>query len=229
MSSADIHNLREPTSRLRPEETTFPRGPEPMRTEFAASTFLGEAMGGLAAIVLAIIGLAGTIPATLAAITAIVLGAALLARGSSVAARFSRLFGDREFAIGGEFFGGAAIIVLGVLSLLGMVPTVLLPVSAIVLGAVMLLSSGTMARLHAMTREQATVTTEMGRRSFGGFFSAANSADALVGAAAVVLGIVGLVHALPVTLTLVAFLVAGAGVAAAGSACAGRMGSWFGV
>jgi hypothetical protein len=131
------------TNRVSPSFTE--RGREEEKSaEVVAGGSMGEAVAGIAAVVLAIVGLAGLYPVYLTAIASIVLGVALLLQGGAVAARFSQLLAEaagtrltnRELGGGmsAEFLAGAAGVVLGILALLRVFPEVLLPVAAIVFG-----------------------------------------------------------------------------------------------
>jgi hypothetical protein len=215
------------------------------RSEIAAGVSVGEVLGGLSVVVLAILGLAGIYPLWLAAIAAIVLGASLLCAGGEMMARFSRLLqasagGHHEIEMSGtsaEFLGGAAGIVLGILALIGFaapVPWTLLAVAAIVFGATLLLGAGALARLnsaawasrfaaHDATRHDVTrqVASEM--------VSASSGASLLVGLAAIVLGILALTNVVPITLTLIAFLCLGAAVVMNGTAVSSKMLSFMGI
>ena len=120
----------------------------------AAKTFAGtaimESLGALATIAVAIVGLTGTLPATMAAIAVIVLGAAVWIEGGGFAASY-RTEVSRQGAeawtlqqsegLCAEFLGGLSGIVLGVLALLGVAPITLLSIAALVFGATFLLSS----------------------------------------------------------------------------------------
>jgi hypothetical protein len=99
-----------------------------------------EALCGAAVVVLAIIGLAGTFPGYLASIATIAFGVALLAQGSALAARHTRLLHEalpHEWetraelggGMGAEFLAGGAGVVLGILGLLGIGTAVLVPPS----------------------------------------------------------------------------------------------------
>jgi hypothetical protein len=119
-----------------------------------------EAVDGLAVVVLAILGLAGVVPLYMAFIATIVLGVALLFEGWALASRYSKLLSEiggsflTATELGGgitaEFLAGAAGVALGILSILGVVPMVLLPAVIIVYGAALLLSSGATARLNSL-------------------------------------------------------------------------------
>ena len=101
-----------------------------------------ELVAGGAAIVLAIVGLTGTLSFLMTAIATIAIGGALFAHGATVAARWNdtvrRLAGGEgqrvEVAsgVGSEVLGGAAGIALGILALANVAPLVLTPIAAIV-------------------------------------------------------------------------------------------------
>ncbi len=238
MSTVDANNLRGQSTLPAPgtltPETPLETTREPVRRpEVAGAGFGMEAIGGMAVVVIAIIGLAGVVPIYLSAISSIVLGAALLFEGFSLFSRLSRLVnepgGDRFGGLeprggtGAGFLASCAGIVLGVLSLLGIFPAVLLPVSAIVFGAGLILSSGTVARLNSFLVERGFADNNLSRRMADECVSAAAGGQVLVGVAAVVMGIVGVCGVYPVTLSLVAFLVLGAGVLFTGSAVSAKL------
>jgi hypothetical protein len=128
-------------------------GSEVLHTQFEAQPYkrliaggsMIEAVGGVGALALAILGLAGILPLEFAAIAVICVGAALVFEGGAIGTRFSRLLsatgsgrlGAAELGGGmtAEFLGGAAGLVLGLLALLGVATGILIPVAAIVLGA----------------------------------------------------------------------------------------------
>jgi len=193
-----------------------------------------EALGGIVAIVLAVIGLAGIFPLPLAAISIIALGVAFLSEGSAIAARYSELLekigggwgGSVELARGvtTEFIGGVAGVVLGVLTLLGMAPMTLIAVALIVFGGTLLMSSAGTGRLGQMKVLDGEAAAQNGQ-----FFhiaaSAAPGGQILLGLSAVVLGIHALVMIgnIPMTLLLVGILCVGASLVFSGSAVAGRV------
>jgi hypothetical protein len=107
-----------------------------------------EAVAGGAALVLAILGLAGLLPMVLASIAVIAAGAAFLFQGAAVAARHRRLAleaggGEAEIETGmsTEIAGGLAGIALGILALIGIETVALLAISAIVFGGTLLFGS----------------------------------------------------------------------------------------
>ena len=202
----------------------------PFTAEMTAGGSIGEAIGGGGAIVLAILGLAGVLPGTLMAIAAIAVGGGLLFEGGAIASRISRLMeqseGETEMAeIGGgisaEFVAGGAGVVLGILSLLGLAPMALMPITAIVLGAAVVFGSGLNASLRSMAVSHAG---PKGRYIANEAIAGATTVQVLVGLSAVVLGILSLVGVgYTVTLTLIAFLALGSSILLSGTAIAGKM------
>lgn len=181
----------------------------------AVETFLG-----LTAIVLSILALAGLLAGPLASIAVIATGAALLFEGASVARSASAVEEESEHklimeGVGADSVAGIAAVALGVLSLIGLDPRVLLPVAAIVLGAGMLIASGVMS----VERERGHHVGEHMRAT------AAAGVRTLVGGGAVVLGIIGLVGQSPIELTLIAMLSIGAGLLLSGATFGARVAS----
>ena len=95
MASVETRDFRDQTTRPREGDSL---AMQPREEERSAEVVTGgsmiEAVGGIATVVLAIVGLAGLVPIYLAAIAAIVLGAALLLQGIAIAARFSDLLAE---------------------------------------------------------------------------------------------------------------------------------------
>lgn len=112
-----------------------------------------ELFAAAIAIVLAIVGLAGNLPLQVAGIATIAVGLALLAQGSTLAARWQeahRIAGRERLdrlGMSTEVFGGFAAIVLGILALLGVASETLLAIAAIVLGVALLLGGGAQPEL----------------------------------------------------------------------------------
>ncbi|HEX5400610.1 MAG TPA: hypothetical protein VFY06_16305 [Verrucomicrobiae bacterium] len=200
--------------------------------KIVAGGALFEGIGSAAAIVLTILGLAKLLPADLTAVAVIGIGISLLFEGGTVGARFSRLLANTSgntanySNLGGgltaEFMAGATGIVLGLLSLLGVAPTVLPPVAVMVFGGAMLLGSGAAARLSYLeiTSSQPQAGVEQVAHEA---VSATVGAQVLTGMAAVILGILALVGISPVILTLVALLCLGTAVLINGSAISSRI------
>lgn len=162
-------------------QTVHASAADPMVKRMAGG-LVGETIGAVAVIALAIAGLAGAWAANLAAIATIVLGAAILLRGG--------VFSGVEMATQGgewattEFVGGLTGVILGILALLSIAPPILLSAAVIVFGATVLFG-------HLLAEG------EFGSRT-------------LVGLGAVVLGILAVVGLSQLTLVLVALLSLGA-------------------
>jgi hypothetical protein len=197
--------------------------------KFEAAAFSVEGVTGAAAVVLAILALAGVYPVYLAPIATIAIGAAVLIKGGAVTARSPYLRDEAgEFTMpvdvnGGmstELAAGAAGIALGVLALIGIAPAVLLMVAVIVFGGALLMGGGETFRLAQFGQRYfvAEETTRIAAESAGG-------AETLIGLAAIVLGILALTGVQPTTLTLVGLLIIGIAQLACGLALGARMAS----
>jgi hypothetical protein len=199
-------------------ETFVARPQEGSRTAATELRFgsVGESVGAAAAVVLAILGLIGLLPLTLDSIAAIVLGVAMLLGGAAISRQYSRMappssvgHARREVAsaLGLQALAGVAGIVLGVLALLGVRALELLSITALIFGGALLVAGGGLARLARSARslrgEPAAASEVEAMYSVGG-------GEAVIGAAAVVLGIIALTHPAPIALTLVAMLCVGA-------------------
>jgi hypothetical protein len=187
-----------------------------------------ETLAGLAAIVLAVIGFS-FLPFYMASIATIAIGIALFAQGASIMARWRhalhRLEGakfDRQELVGGlstEVFGGLVGVVLGVLALVGIKPLVMLPVASIVFGGALLLGGAAQPDLVYLAPERnprvARVTYNAIQTSGGVMI--------LVGIAAAVLGILGVLNVGPIlTLSLAALMAIGSALVFAGGALTAR-------
>ena len=188
-------------------------------TQLAAGGSIGEAICGIAVVVLAIIGLSNHDWTALASIGTIVAGAALI-MAASAGMRAAATNGSTEVegAMSAEVLGGAAGIVLGILAIVGIMPNLLNTVALIVFGGALILGCLTTSRAPASG-------PELGRYMPTHAAMAAAGSQALIGLAVGILGIVGLVgnpdHA--VTIDLVGLLVVGAGVLITGSAVSARL------
>jgi hypothetical protein len=183
-----------------------------------------ELFSAAIAAVLAIVGLAGYLPLYVAAIATIAVGFALLAQGSTIAARWRealRIAGrERIDRIGmsTEMFGGLAGVVLGVLALLGVVSLTLLPVAAVVLGVALLLGGPTqpdLAEDPPSAPQRFHVTRDIVRASSG--------VMVMGGLSAVVLGVIALAVDGPVVaLALTALLCIAAALMLSGGSLLAR-------
>lgn len=194
---------------------------------FAAESSAVEAIGGAAAVVLGILGLAQVSPMYLAAIATIVVGVALWFEGAAIVARYSRIVAAEARSgtlveapttsgMSAEFLGGAAGTVLGILALLGVASAVLTSIAVIVYGAALLFGSGAQARMSTVTLDAfgASPANQVVREAA----AASSGAQLLVGIGASVLGILALVGFRPEILILAALLTVGASLALSGAA-----------
>jgi hypothetical protein len=216
------------------QSTLTPPEPDPDRERSMQVVTAGsivEGIGGLTAVVLAILGLGGMRPLHLIPIGVIAVGAALLFGGGALAARYSKFVAyvsDRteaaEFGggVGSEFLVGASGLVLGVLALLGISPIVLSAVAVIGFGAGLLLSTGATSAVNAIS-DVPPMRYDRRVRYAREAVQGAVGVQALVGIASAILGILALLAISPVTLLLVALLSLGGGVLIAASAVSNRM------
>lgn len=199
-----------------------------------ATGSLVEAAGGIAVIVLSIIALSRTGgSATLPSIAVIILGAALLAEGGTIATEFSRLLAmvtggamnavDLGGGIATEIFVGASVLVLGVLALIGISPMTLISVAVIATGGMMLLTAGGVHRMNHI-RVQTGGTPEIAQSLILAAGSGAAAFQILAAIAAIVLGILALTSAaVTMAFTLVGLLVLGAAIVLSGTALTGSL------
>jgi hypothetical protein len=198
----------------------------------AAYGGLIDAIGGIAAAVLAILGLTGFDPEGMAGIATIVLGAAFLIQAGAILSEYTRIVyqsgvtsAPRELA-GGDglaamFMVGAGGIVLGVLALLAIASETLPAVAVIAYGSALVLSSSSVRQLYVL-RGEALLTARSGHELLAGQMASGSAGvQLLTGLATVVLGILALAGHSPRTLTLSALLVLGITVLLTGSALSG--------
>ena len=211
-----------------------------MSTTYSSSTVSAEAatyggfadaLGGIATIVLAIIGLSGVRPDVLVSISTIVFGAALLIQGGAMLSEFAQTEATPETnVVGGGglsalFLVGVAGIVLGVLALLGIHAPILTAVAAIAFGGALLISSSAVWQLltsrSVAMRFQArppmlrVIASEVAAGSVG--------VQAMTGLAVIVLGILAVCGIYSGPLTLIALLIAGASILLTGSTLSATM------
>lgn len=202
-------------------------------TRVEATGSIVEAAGGIAVVILSIIALSRATSLTLPPIAVIILGAAMLAEGGTIATEFSRLLSMASGGllnaseIGGgmttEIFIGVAVLVLGVLALVGIGTGTLVPVAVIATGGMMLLTAGGVHRMNQI-RIQSGGATEPAQGLMMAAGSGAAGFQVLAAIAAIVLGILALssaVHAM--TFALVGLLVLGAAIAMSDTALTGSL------
>jgi hypothetical protein len=204
--------------------------------ESVVSGTAAEIIGGVAAIVLTILGLAHVAPSLMLTIATIAIGVALVFEGGSIAAEYSRIISKttentmQTVEMGGgmtaEMVAGIAGIVLGILALLGLDPLTLSASAVIVYGAALTLSSGMTSRLNDLKIEVSGAHRSAQRVAHEAV-SAAAGTQVLIGLAAGVLGILALVGIAPTVLVLIALLAIGASLLFSGGAVGARLISLF--
>lgn len=182
--------------------TTFEQRVDRRVMEEESTSAAAEAIGGLAVVVLAILGLAGLVPIYLAGISGIVFGVTALAQGTAIAAEYQNIYSrfrggnhTGSIELGGgmtiEVVAGGSAIVLGILSLIGAVPDILLPALVITGGAALMLSAGSVQRLNNLkltAADEADPTLQVTHAATAGVVAG----QVLSGIAAAVLGIIAL-------------------------------------
>jgi hypothetical protein len=191
-----------------------------------------DALGGIATIVLAIIGLAGVKAEMLVAIATVVFGAALLIQGGAMLTEFAQTETAAETAgptsgggLSALFLVGFAGIVLGVLALLGLYAPVLTAAAAIAFGAALVISSSAVWQLLTSRSIAARFERHSPLLRVMASEVAAGSAglQAMAGLAVIVLGILAVAGVYTIGLSLIALLIAGAAIVLTGSSLSGSM------
>lgn len=196
-----------------------------------------EVIAGAGAVVLPILALVGVYPMFLAAIAFVAIGGGLMSQGGGLSAQSRSLMhtargGNPEAvaAVGGmsaEILGGAAVVALGILALVQVVPVTMLACAAIVGGGSMVLAAGTTSRLASYRYGAARRLDETQRNILRESVNAAASSDVLAGLGAIVLGILVLANvgsfAVMMTLSVVAALSLGAALFLNGTTVGARM------
>jgi hypothetical protein len=204
---------------------------ESVGTETAAYGGLVDAVGGVATVVLAIVGLAGVHADVLTPIAVMVFGAALLIQGGAMLSEYAQIslpvpISADQFGAGGLsslFLVGAAGIVLGVLALIGIAPETLMSVAVIAFGAALVISSNSVRHLY-MLRSAAmrSLAPQYGSTVLAGEMASGSAGvQLLAGLAAIVLGILAVTGTNPAIMTLSALIVLGATVVLTGSTLSG--------
>lgn len=205
--------------------------------EFTMGRSLGGSVCGIAAIILAILGLVHFMPMVMVCVATIVLGGAFLFRGIMIACEYTRLLvylsgnASEKLELSGgtsiEILVGIAGMVLGILALLTADPAVLVSIAVIVFGVGMVMGASVVARLNALKME--CVGTECAAQQHKlnkvthEIIGSTLGTQFLSGLTAIVLGILALISFVPILLTLVAILVLGGAMVLSGSAITGRM------
>jgi hypothetical protein len=191
-------------------------GHEDTSKTIAAGGSTVEAVLGVAALILAILGLAGIESGYMLTIGVIAIGAALLSEGAAIAARLNGEGSVAETGMNAEFVAGLAGIVLGVLALLGIQVIPLTAAAVLGFGGAMLLGAGAGSEAASTVRHEGLHTA-----SHRGTTGTAG-AKILVGLAVIVLGILALVGIRPPEMLLVAVLILGGILMLSGVAMSSR-------
>jgi tetratricopeptide (TPR) repeat protein len=215
---------------------TSPVTSEKHRLDSSTGSPLAQSIGGLAAIILAILGLFDICSHYMLAIAALMIGAALVFQGGTISMEYSNLLSRTSHTklenapVGGamsiEVLAGVAGIVLGVLALVTVSPDVLLPVAVIVFGVALIGGSGEATRLHSLKLKQSGADgrlQQIARESL----SVGTSTQVLIGLGGVVLGILALIGYDWTVLTVVALLAFGIAVLRGSTAVLKRMTTLF--
>jgi hypothetical protein len=210
------------TTQDQPHVGPVARTGERLREAVGTGGSAAEAIGGAAAVVLAIIGLAGGLPTAMMSVATIVLGGAILLDSAGITARYERLVRDTwggearvtkaELGTGlsAESLAGVAGIVLGILALLGYMPETLCAIALIAFGGGLTLGSLARHRFHATSvAHHGAGASHTAMRALSEAKSVEAGGDLLIGAGAVVLGILALLGVFPTTLVLIGFLCVG--------------------
>jgi hypothetical protein len=214
------------------------------REKTAAYGGFADAIGGLATVVLAIVGLAGVHQPLLVGIAIIVFGVALMIQGGAMLSEYAGIMfpsGARVPFVGhfggsnlsSVFLAGGAGIIFGILALLHIEAAGLTAIAMIVFGAALVLSSNAVWNLY-MLKHAAMTSGETESRSGGEVLAsqmASGSAgiQAVTGIAAVVLGILALAGTGvdSMVLILVALLIVGITIVLSGSTWSGTVMSFM--
>ncbi len=193
---------------------------------------LAQGFVATGAIALAISGLAAFQTVWMAAIATILAGTALMFEGAAIATRFPTLMHDTDTGRLGaielgtgmtaEMLGGVAGLALGILSLAGLVPMVLMPAAAIVYGVTLVLGLGATARLNDLHIEKVCDSNES-RHVARALVKSAEGVQILFGLGSVTLGILAILGITPMILSMVAMLAVGFSSMLSGSAIGGRV------
>jgi hypothetical protein len=180
--------------------------------------WMTEAVGGIVAVVLTILGLAHVAPVFLVAIALIAAGAAVVLRGLTTVRDFARLLARAGAATnlveGGstlyvELLARGAAIILGILSLLGVSSVDLVAIGVITLGGALVLSTTATARLTAQKLAVTSGGDEQARIVASEIVTGSAGTQAVAGLAAITLGILALAGIASVALILIALLTVG--------------------
>lgn len=191
---------------------------------------------GLVAVILGIVGLAiaaqnGAVPQYLSAVAAIALGVSLVFVGATLVVSYARMAaatrpaGAAESPMVGttvDLFLGGAIVILGILALLKVDAGLLIAVQAILVGVGLMMSSAASIRLASIEIGTST-DNPVARRIAEEIVYATSSVRIIAGIAVTILGIIAVTGVAPITMALVAAIVAGSALVLNSSALTVRV------
>lgn len=184
------------------------------RARFIREPSVFDAAAGIAVLSFAILGLAGVVPRTMAALSFLGVGLAAMFEGASIARRYRRMLsshGKREnseirWAMIALVAGGGVGLVLALLALFGIEPLAFLAIASAVFGASLLLGTGAEVEVDSATNY--LEPSETGRAIHQAVI-AAGGARLLVAVASIVLGVLAFAGVATQTLLLAASLALG--------------------
>lgn len=194
-----------------------------------------EGIAGIAASIIAIVGLSGMMPERMLFISTIAVGAALLFQGVAVAVRFSHLVSETskskldvaELGLGmsAESIGGAVGVVLGILFFT--TNLIVLPaIASIIFGISVIFGSGLTIRLNSLEIRRSGENEFMKELAHQAVWAVVGI-QMVLGLTAVTLGIISLAGINPMILSLVAMLCVGISDFLSGTAIGSRIMSVF--
>lgn len=176
-------------------------------------------IGGLVAVILAILALVGVYPVILSSVATLAIAVTLLFEGASVAVEYRQALTHLEGGtldkteLGGgmtmEMLAGLVGIVLGILALLGLLTQLLLSITVIVFGAGLLLGSGVVAKLNSIKIQGSGAETKVEHLAHESAKAGA-ALQLLIGLGVIVLGILAILGMESLILILVSMLAIGA-------------------
>lgn len=220
--------------------------PEKVKASLMATGSAALAIGGICAVVLAILGLAAVLPIWMVTIATILVGIAFMLEGVALAGRQMQLLSrtggtveQTELAGGmtSEFLAGCAGLTLGIIAIFGVYPVVLTACAVIIFGSALVfgsrhrltLSESAWSYRSDVTRAETprvdiagTSPAERPMQQLGALLSPVYGTHVMIGLTCMALGIVALAGVWPVVLTLVGLLTLGFALFLTGTSVATR-------
>lgn len=171
-----------------------------------SSGYMLDTLLSAGVVTLAILGLVGILPFYMTTISIIAMGVVLLVQDSVFSSRTERTEKvSTGTEITSETIGGVGGVVLGILSLIGIFPSVLVPIAIIAFGASLVLSAGAPSKTNTWVDANSTEkesSRKMSKSSAGGV----GGLQFLVGLGGITLGILALLGFSPFVLSLIALI-----------------------